>query len=108
MVERLGEQHLSDGDVDRIARRLVELLGDKTVRDVAGESTVSESAKMRFANFADELAADSRPFRDLSHDERKARLQRVVGIGREIFSPSEEVARRKEEEIELEERRFGR
>ena len=30
-------QHLSDGDVDRIARRLVELLGDKTVRDVAWE-----------------------------------------------------------------------
>lgn len=29
--------HLSDGDVDRIARRLVELLGDKTVRDVAWE-----------------------------------------------------------------------
>jgi CheY-like chemotaxis protein len=32
-----GGQHLSDGDVDRIARRLVELLGDKTVRDVAWE-----------------------------------------------------------------------
>jgi CheY-like chemotaxis protein len=30
-------QHLSDGDVDRIARRVVELLGDKTVRDVAWE-----------------------------------------------------------------------
>jgi len=30
-------QHLSDGDVDRIARRVVELLSDKTVRDVAWE-----------------------------------------------------------------------
>jgi CheY-like chemotaxis protein len=30
-------QHLSDGDVDRIARRLVELLGDRTVRDIAWE-----------------------------------------------------------------------
>ncbi|HEV7505365.1 MAG TPA: response regulator [Thermoanaerobaculia bacterium] len=30
-------QHLSDGDVDRIARRLVELMGDKTVRDIAWE-----------------------------------------------------------------------
>ncbi|HSS52512.1 MAG TPA: hypothetical protein VLX28_26515, partial [Thermoanaerobaculia bacterium] len=29
--------HLSDGDVDRIARRLVELMGDKTVRDIAWE-----------------------------------------------------------------------
>jgi len=73
-----------------------------------GESNASEGAKTRFASFADELAADPRPFRDLSHDERKARLQRVIGIGREIFSPSEEIARRKEEEIELEERRFGR
>ncbi|MFY9820276.1 MAG: hypothetical protein WAM82_02775 [Thermoanaerobaculia bacterium] len=73
-----------------------------------GVVTVSESAKMRFASLADELAADPRPFRDLSQDERKARLRQVVGIGREIFSPSEEIARRKEEEIEIEERRFGR
>lgn len=32
-----GSGHLSDGDVDRIARRVVELLSDKTVRDVAWE-----------------------------------------------------------------------
>jgi hypothetical protein len=32
-----GNGHLSDEDVDRIARRVVELLGDKTVRDVAWE-----------------------------------------------------------------------
>jgi CheY-like chemotaxis protein len=32
-----GNGHLSDGDVDRIARRLVELMSDKTVRDVAWE-----------------------------------------------------------------------
>ncbi|MBW8877201.1 MAG: response regulator [Acidobacteria bacterium] len=32
-----GGGHLSDADVDRIARRVVELLGDKTVRDVAWE-----------------------------------------------------------------------
>ena len=72
------------------------------------EAAVSESAKARFASLADELAADPRPFRDLSREERKARLGRVVGIGRELFSPSEEIARRKEEEIEIEERRFGR
>jgi hypothetical protein len=71
---------------------------------------VSESAKTRFENLADELAADSRSFRDLSRDERKARLSRVVGIGRDLFSPSEEIAHRKEEKIEIEERkrRFGR
>ncbi|HEX4962324.1 MAG TPA: response regulator [Thermoanaerobaculia bacterium] len=32
-----GNGHLSDADVDRIARRVVELMGDKTVRDVAWE-----------------------------------------------------------------------
>ncbi|HEX6902837.1 MAG TPA: response regulator [Thermoanaerobaculia bacterium] len=32
-----GNGRLSDEDVDRIARRVVELLGDKTVRDVAWE-----------------------------------------------------------------------
>ncbi|HWM92010.1 MAG TPA: response regulator [Thermoanaerobaculia bacterium] len=32
-----GNGGLSDADVDRIARRVVELLGDKTVRDVAWE-----------------------------------------------------------------------
>jgi hypothetical protein len=74
----------------------------------AGEITISESAKARFESLAEELAADPRSFRDLSPDERRARLRRVVGIGREIFSPSEEIARRKEEEIGLEERRLGR
>ncbi|MBW8878734.1 MAG: hypothetical protein JF614_27565 [Acidobacteria bacterium] len=66
------------------------------------EVAASESAKARFVSLADELAADPRPFRDLSQEERKARLGRVVGIGRELFSPSEEIARRKEEEIGLE------
>ncbi|MFL6193821.1 MAG: response regulator transcription factor [Thermoanaerobaculia bacterium] len=32
-----GNGHLSDEDVDRIARRVVELLGDRTIRDVAWE-----------------------------------------------------------------------
>jgi hypothetical protein len=73
-------------------------------RDVA----VSANAKARFESLADELAADPRPFQELSQDERNARLRRVIGIGRDLFSPSEEIARRKEEDIELEERRFGR
>lgn len=65
-------------------------------------------AKQRFERLADELAADSRPFRDLSREERRARLQQVVGIGRGLFSSSEEFARRKQEEIDLEERHLGR
>jgi hypothetical protein len=74
----------------------------------AEEVATAGSARARFESLADELAADPRPFQELSQEERTARLRRVVGIGRELFSPSEEVARRKEEEIELEERRFGR
>ena len=73
-----------------------------------GRIAMSESAKERFESLADELAADPRPFRDLSQEKRTARLRRVVGIGRELFSPSEEVARQKDEEIEIEERRLGR
>lgn len=65
------------------------------------------SAKTRFESLADELAA-ARPFQDLSQEERKARLRRVVGIGRDLFSPSEDLARWKDEELEAEERRFGR
>jgi hypothetical protein len=72
-----------------------------------GDAAAPASAKARFESLADELAA-ARPFRDLSQEERTARLRRVVGIGRDLFSPSEEIARRKEEEIEAEERRFGR
>lgn len=84
------------------------LMVEQPVDREAGEVAVFESARARFESLADELAADPRSFRELSQDERKARLRRVVGIGRELFSPSEEIVRRKEEEIELEERRFGR
>jgi hypothetical protein len=66
-----------------------------------------KDAKAKFDSLADELAA-ARPFQDLSSEERKARLRRVVGIGRELFSPSEDLTRWKEEDIETEDRRFGR
>ena len=84
------------------------LKAERPAGNEAGGAAVSESAKARFASLADELAADPRSFRELSQEERKARLSRVIGIGRELFSPSEEIAHRKEEEINLEERRFGR
>jgi hypothetical protein len=35
--EHSGNGRLSDEDVDRIARRVVELMGDKAVRDIAWE-----------------------------------------------------------------------
>lgn len=67
-----------------------------------------EEASRRFEDLAARLAADPRPFRDLSPEERRERLEQVMGSGRGLFSGSEEFARRKQEEIDLEEERFGR
>ena len=72
------------------------------------EVVMVQEAKERFEKLADELAADPRSFRDLSPEEREERLRRVMGIGRGLFSSSEEFARRKQEEIELEDRHLGR
>jgi hypothetical protein len=61
----------------------------------------------RLAALAAELALDSRPFRELNPEERRARLRRLRGAGRGLTSGSEELARRKLEEIEIEDRKFG-
>lgn len=55
-----------------------------------------------------DLARDSRPFRQLSSEERRDRLRRLQGIGRGLLSSSDEFARRKAEEVEIEERKFAR
>lgn len=62
----------------------------------------------RLASLAAELARDPRPFRDLSPEERRARLRRLRGAGRGLTSGSEELAKRKLEEIAIEDRKFGR
>jgi len=62
----------------------------------------------RLAALAAELARDARPFRELSPEERSARIEKVMGAGRGLMSTSEEFARRKLEEIESEERKLGR
>jgi hypothetical protein len=62
----------------------------------------------RLVALAADLAADPRPFRELSPEERRTRLRRLRGVGRGLTSGSEEVARRKREEVEIEERKFGR
>ena len=67
-----------------------------------------KEASRRFSELAARLAADPRPFRELSPEERRERLQQVMGSGRGLFSSSEEFARQKQEEIDLEEERFGR
>ena len=65
------------------------------------ESTKRE-ARARWQAMRDELAHE-RPFRQLSREERRERLRRLQGIGRGLLSSSEEVARRKVEEVEIEE-----
>jgi len=62
----------------------------------------------RLAALAADLARDPRPFRDLPPEERRARLQRLRGAGRGLTSGSEEFARRKQDEIEIEERKLAR
>ena len=62
----------------------------------------------RLVALAAELARDSRPFRELAPEERRARLRRLRGAGRGLTSGSDEFAKRKREEIEIEERKFGR
>jgi hypothetical protein len=72
------------------------------------EEPSTEEASRRFVALAERLAADPRPFDELSDEERDARLGQVMGIGRGLLSSSEEFAQQKQEEIDLEERRFGR
>ncbi len=62
----------------------------------------------RMVTLAAELAQDPRPFRQLSPEERSARLERIMGVGRGLMSTSEEFARQKLEEIELEDRKLAR
>ena len=76
------------------------------------EGFSKEEASRRFRALAERLAADPRPFKELSDEEREARIRQVMGIGRGLLSTSEEFAREKQKEIDLElereERRFGR
>jgi hypothetical protein len=67
----------------------------------------SPEALARWDAAAAELAADPRPFRELSDEERWARLNRLRGVGKGLFSSSDEFAESKREEIELEDRKFG-
>jgi hypothetical protein len=62
----------------------------------------------RLVALASELAQDPRPFRELLPEERRARLRRLRGAGRGLTSGSEELAKHKLEEVEIEDRKFGR
>ena len=67
-----------------------------------------EEALRRFEEIMARLSEDPRSFDELSDEEREARLRLIQGSGRGLFSSTEEFIRRKQEEIELEERRFAR
>lgn len=69
---------------------------------------MSENNRGRLAALVADLAREAKPFRDLTAEDRAARLQRLKGAGRGLTSGSEEFAKRKAEEIEIEERKFGR
>jgi hypothetical protein len=62
----------------------------------------------RLSKLVAELSQDPRPFSELSQEEKRARLRRIEGAGAGLLTPSEEFARRKAEEIALEDRKFGR
>jgi hypothetical protein len=72
------------------------------------ESDNKPEGQGRLAALAGELARDPRPFRELSPEQRNARLEKVMGVGRGLMSTSEELAKRKLKEIDIEEQKFGR
>lgn len=68
----------------------------------------SQEALARWDGVAAELALDPRPLRELSLEERRARLRRLRGVGRGLLPSSEEFLRQKQKEIELEDRKLAR
>jgi len=74
----------------------------------AEEPSAAPQGRGRLAALAAELSQDPRPFQELSPEERRARVERLRGAGRGLTSGSEGLARYKQEEIEIEERKFGR
>jgi len=62
----------------------------------------------RMARLAGDLSKDPRSFRDLSPEERDVRIEKVMGVGRGLMSTSEDLARQKREEIEIEEQKLAR
>ncbi len=72
------------------------------------ELKAAPQGRGRLAALAAELAQEPKAFRELTPEERRARLRRLRGAGRGLTSGSEEFARSKDAEIDIEERKFGR
>lgn len=87
---------------------LVELIALVPEADEPEAKTALPEGRGRLAQLAAEMAQENRPLGDLTLEERGARLRRLRGAGRGLTSGSEEFARRKLEEIEIEDRHLGR
>lgn len=74
---------------------------------IAAEEPTEKASQDDLARWdaaAAELALDPRPFRELTTEERRARLRRLRGIGRGLLPSSEEFLRQKREEAEIDRR----
>jgi hypothetical protein len=91
---------------ERTAKEVQEAIGSPRPDDLP-ESARMEARK-RWQTARAELARDPRPIRQLSTEERQARLRLLEGIGRGLLSSSEDFSRRKAEEIEIEDRKLAR
>jgi len=72
------------------------------------QEKVSPEALARWDAAAAEVGRDPRSFRELSFEERRARLRRLRGIGRGLLPSSQEFLRQKRDEVDLEERKLAR
>jgi hypothetical protein len=86
----------------------VELIVLVSVESEAPHDKASQEALARWDTAVAEIALDPRPFRELTRDERRARLRRLRGVGRGLLPSSDEFLRQKRQEIELEERKLAR
>ncbi len=93
---------------DSVPPGQVELIVLVSTRREDAPEKASREALARWDATAAEIAADPRPFRQLTVEERRARLSRLRGIGRGVLPSSAEFLRQKREEVELEERKLAR
>jgi len=86
----------------------VELIVLTSAGEEASPPKASPEALARWDRAAAELAADPRPFRNLTREERRARFAHLRGIGKGLLPSGEEFLREKRDEVELEERKLAR
>lgn len=93
---------------DSVPLGQVELIVVVTTEREEASAKASQDALARWDAATAELALDPRPFRELSLEERRARLRRLRGVGRGLLPSSEEFLGQKREEVEIEERKLAR